>query len=127
MVNQVQYHVGEGADPGHLKSYLDAKGIVMQAYSALGQGVAGLVSGNLTGGIGRAHGKTAAQVALRWVTQKGVPLVTKASDPQYLKEDIDVLDWDLTQEEVGALDAQNCTSINATGRGACMPSYWCAY
>merc|ERR1712093_729620 len=121
-VNQVQYHVGEGVDPNGLKTYLDGKGIVMQAYSALSRGA--LITSNIAKAIGAAHNKSGAQVALRWVTQQGVPLVTKADDAEYLKEDLDCLDWDLTSEEVKLLDATDCAGVGEKG-SACQPSYWC--
>ena len=70
-VNQVQYHIGMGADPGGIKSYCAKKGVVLQAYSPLGDGTTELINGPLVSGIGKAHNKTGAQVALRWVVQQG--------------------------------------------------------
>jgi len=117
-VNQVQYHVGEGDDPIGLHSYCKSKGITMEAYSAMAQGSKELITGNLTTSIGKAHGKSGAQVALKWVIQKGVPLVTKASNPAYLAEDIDLFDFDLTAAEMALLDASN------TPKG--KPSFFCS-
>merc|ERR1711881_474460 len=104
-VNQVQYHVGEGADPIGLKTYMDSKGIVMMAYSAMAQGSKELISGPLTNGIGAHYNKSGAQVALKWVAQHNVPLVTKASNPKYLAQDIDLFDFELSPTDVSALDA----------------------
>jgi diketogulonate reductase-like aldo/keto reductase len=78
MVNQVQYHVGMGVDPIGLKTYLAAKNITMQAYSPLGDGSKDLITGRLVTSIAKAHGKASgATVALKWLVQSGVPLVTK--------------------------------------------------
>ena len=106
-VNQVQYHVGMGADPRGLKSYLDAKGIVMQAYSPLDtlHGGHELISGNLTAGIGKAYNKTGAQVALRWVAEHGMPFNTASKKPQHLKEDVEVLSFKLSKQDLETLDA----------------------
>jgi diketogulonate reductase-like aldo/keto reductase len=118
-VNQVQYHVGEGIDPGKhgLKSYMDEKGIVMMAYSAMGQGSKELISGPLTTGIGAHYNKSGAQVALKWVVQHNVPLVTKASNPKYLAQDIDLFDFEINSTDMAALDAATKPSGS--------PSFFC--
>jgi len=119
-VNQVQFHVGEGADPGGhgLVPYLDSIGTVMQAYSAMGQGSSDLISGPLTTGIGAHYNKSGAQVALKWVTQNKVPLVTKASNPKYLAQDIDLFDFELSAADMKALTSATKPSGN--------PSFFCA-
>jgi len=102
-VNQVQYHVGMGVDPGGLKTYCDKNGILLEAYSPLGDGK--LVSDALTAGIGKAHGKSGVQVALRWIVQHGWAVTTKSSNPAYLADDIDIFDWQLSSAEMAQLDA----------------------
>ena len=81
-VNQIQLHVGMGADPEGLVSYCRARHIQIQAYSPLdvdqSNGTAELITGPLTNGIGRAHNKSGATVALKWLAQQAIPLVTKA-------------------------------------------------
>jgi len=119
-VNQVQFHVGETTDPGKhgLKAYMDEKGIVMMAYSAMAQGSKELISGPLTTGIGSHYNKSGAQVALKWIAQHNVPLVTKASSPTYLAEDIDLFDFTLSPTDMAALD-------QAT-KPAGSPSFFCS-
>lgn len=104
-VNQVQFHVGMGADPSGLKSYLDSYGIQMQAYSPLGDGTSELITGKLVTEIGANHGKSGAQVALKYVVQSGVPLSTKSTKPKNLASDIDLFDFELTDEEMASLAA----------------------
>jgi len=103
-VNQVAFHVGMGDDPEKLVSFCKEKGIVVQAYSPLGNGK--LISDAGLKAIGAAHGKTGPQAALRWIVQKGLPLATKANVTEYLKQDIDVFDWSLTDAEMGTLSAR---------------------
>jgi len=118
MVNQVQYHVGMGVDPIGLKTYLAAKNITMQAYSPLGDGSKDLITGRLVTSIAKAHGKASgATVALKWLVQSGVPLVTKASDPAYMAEDIDLFGWELTAAEMKQLN--EATTPSGT------PSFMC--
>ena len=104
-VNQVQYHIGMGPDPGGIASYCKAKGIVLQAYSPLGDGTTELITGPLVSGIGDAHNKSGAEVSLHWVYKQGVPLSTKSTNPKHLTANLDIFDWDITPSELQKLDA----------------------
>jgi diketogulonate reductase-like aldo/keto reductase len=116
-VNQVNYHVGMGPDPIGLVTYLKSKNIVLQAYSPLGDGSSELIDGPLVTGIGKSHNKTGAQVSLKWLAQKPVPLVTKADRADFLEQDIDLFDWQLSPNEVSQLDAAKSP--------AGLPSFMC--
>jgi diketogulonate reductase-like aldo/keto reductase len=113
MVNQVQYHIGMGTDAGGLRSYCGNQNITVQAYSPLGDGSAELITGATVTKIAKAHGKASgATVALKWLLQSGIPVVTKASDPVFLAEDFDQWDWQLTDAEMKQLDATTSPSGN---------------
>ena len=90
-MNQVQFHVGMSADPEGVKSYADGKGVVTQAYSPLGDGSSELITGPLVTGIGKNYNKSGAAVSLRWLKEHNVPLSTKATNPLYLKENLDAV------------------------------------
>jgi 2,5-diketo-D-gluconate reductase A len=110
-VNQVQYHVAYGADPKGFMSYFHSKGIVPHVYEPLATGV--LASNALCASIGKKRNKTAAQVAMRWVSQNPIvetAILTSSTDKTYLEQDIDIFDWDLSADELKALDAINCTT-----------------
>ena len=108
-INQVQWHVGMGSDQGGIHAFCAEKGITLQAYSPLNVGTPGaastLIDGTLVSEIGRAHGKTGPQVALRWVWQHGVPLATRSTSRQHLVDNLAVSDWALSDEEMAKLDA----------------------
>jgi diketogulonate reductase-like aldo/keto reductase len=57
------------------------------------------------GGIAQAHDKTPAQVMLRWHLQQGRSVIPKSTKPQRIAENIDIFDFDLTTEELAAIDA----------------------
>jgi len=57
------------------------------------------------GDIAQAHGKTPAQVMLRWHLQQGRSVIPKSTKPQRIAENLDVFDFDLTTEELAAIDA----------------------
>mmetsp|Transcript_30835 Transcript_30835/g.57825 ORF Transcript_30835/g.57825 Transcript_30835/m.57825 type:complete len:322 (+) Transcript_30835:50-1015(+) len=110
MVNQVQIHLGMGTDPAGFVSYHKARGIQLQAYSVLGNGLSHkaspeILEGNVTTSIGKAHNKSSVQVALKWLVAQGIPAVTKSASFEHLKEDLDLWSWDFTAEERKALDA----------------------
>lgn len=56
-------------------------------------------------GIGEQHGKTAAQVMLRWHLQQGRSAIPKSVRPERIAENFDVFDFELTSDELGAIDA----------------------
>ena len=112
-VNQIQYHVGSGVNDhaNELIEYHKAHGVVTQGYSTLGNTPLGhhasddILHGNLTSSIATAHNVSTVQVALKWVVSKGIAAVTKSSNPAHLKSDVDLWSWDLTEDEIAALDA----------------------
>jgi diketogulonate reductase-like aldo/keto reductase len=56
-------------------------------------------------GIGQAHGKTAAQVILRWHFQSGVVAIPKSVHPARLAENIGIFDFALSDAEMARIDA----------------------
>jgi diketogulonate reductase-like aldo/keto reductase len=56
-------------------------------------------------GIAEAHGKSAAQVMLRWGIQEGRSVIPKSTKPERIAENFDVFDFELTADEVAAIDA----------------------
>jgi diketogulonate reductase-like aldo/keto reductase len=58
----------------------------------------------LIGGIAEAHNKTPAQVMLRWHLQQGRSVIPKSTKPQRIAENLDVFDFDLTTDELAAID-----------------------
>jgi diketogulonate reductase-like aldo/keto reductase len=56
------------------------------------------------GDIARAHGKSPAQVMLRWGLQQGRSVIPKSTKPSRIEENIDVFDFELTDDEMTAVD-----------------------
>jgi diketogulonate reductase-like aldo/keto reductase len=88
------------------------RGIVTQAWSPIG-GITFYRDGQhsstlqdpVIGDIAKAHGKTPAQVMLRWHLQQGRSVIPKSTKPQRIAENIDVFDFELSTEELAAIDA----------------------
>jgi diketogulonate reductase-like aldo/keto reductase len=85
-------------------------GILTQAWSPIGGitfyrgGEKGTLDDPTILGIAQAHGKTAAQVMLRWHLAEGRSAIPKSTKPARIAENFDVFDFDLTPEEIAAID-----------------------
>ena len=100
--NQVEYHVMLDQTP--LRKYLAAKSIPLVAYCPLAQGK--VASDPTLMAIGRKHGASAAQVALKWLLdQDGVAAIPKASRAESQKANLDALNVGLDDEDMKAIAA----------------------
>ena len=108
MVNQLEIHPGY-AQPAAV-NFCRAKGIQVQAWSPLGRGT--LLRHALLEKIAAAHGKTPAQVALRWCIERGIAPIPKSTLFAHQQENLNVFDFSLTPEEVNELTAMPQTSFS---------------
>ena len=111
-INQIQYHAGMG--PGPTQSLLarcKRSGIIAQAYAPLGGSASvhpgapyPLITDATLATVGeRAGNRSAAQVALRWIVQQGLPLATKSDRRDYMLEDTDVFGFELREADMKLL------------------------
>ena len=100
--NQVEYHVRRNRS--ELRDYCHGRGIVMTAHRPLAVG--DLAGDTVLRGIGENHGKTAAQVALRWLVQQDIITIPKSGSVPHLRENLDVFEWQLTDEEMHRLNTE---------------------
>lgn len=106
MVNQLQCNVmiqQTGIEP--ILAETDTK---MMAWGPLGgQGVDGIVKSEVLASIGAKYGKTAAQVALRWLTQSGIVAIPKSSHKERMAQNFDIFDFALTFDEMAQISNMN--------------------
>ena len=101
--NQVYCSLSERGVQFELLPWMNAQRMPMMAYSPIDQGA--LAAESLLADIGRAHGATAAQVALAWVLAlPGTLAIPKAGQERHLRENLDALDLVLTSEDLARLD-----------------------
>lgn len=86
-----------------LRAYHDAHGIVTEAYSPLAQ--AAVLDDPAIVGIAERLGVTAAQVVLRWHVQAGTVVIPKSVHPERIRTNLDLFSFELTADDVTALDA----------------------
>ena len=106
MVNQLQCNAliqQNGIEP--LLNETDCK---MMAWGPLGgQGVDGIIKSELLGNIGAKYGKTASQVALRWLTQRGIVAIPKSTHKERMQQNLDIFDFTLTDEDIKQIATMN--------------------
>lgn len=104
-VNQVELHpffVQEDA-LANMKEY----GVVPQAWGPLAEGKHGIFTDSELVAIGNKYGKSAAQVALRWNAQRGVSIIPKSVHVERMEQNIDIWDFELTDEEMRTVAAKD--------------------
>ncbi|MBQ3335633.1 MAG: aldo/keto reductase [Eubacteriaceae bacterium] len=97
-VNQVELHPFFQQEDALalMKEY----GIAPQAWGPLAEGKHGIFSDPLLTEIGQKYGKSAAQVVLRWNTQRGVSVLPKSVHVERMEQNIDIWDFTLTDDEM---------------------------
>ena len=116
MVNQLQCNPlvqQQGIEPT-LAEY----GTKMMAWGPLGgEGAEGVVKSGLLASIGEGYGKTAAQVALRWLTQRGIVAIPKSTHMERMRQNLDIFDFTLTDEEMERIAILNCHDTGTVNFG----------
>jgi 2,5-diketo-D-gluconate reductase A len=99
-LNQIELH--PQLAQAELRDLHAKLGIVTEAWSPLGQGK-GLLDNPVLGGIAAKHGKSAAQVAIRWSLQLGNVVIPKSVTPARIKENLDVFGFELDDDDMARI------------------------
>lgn len=106
MINQLQCNVM--AQQNDIMPVLNETDTKVMAWGPLGgEGVDGIVQNEVLAAIGKKYGKTAAQVALRWLTQRGIVAIPKSVHVERMQQNFDIFDFSLTAEDMTAVAALN--------------------
>jgi diketogulonate reductase-like aldo/keto reductase len=101
-VNQIEFHPFIYEDQKEVLEFCKKNKIVVEAYSPLARA---RDMGNTTlHAIAERHGKTIAQVMLRWAIQHGTVPIPKSTNPERTKENIGVFNFDLAEEEMNTIN-----------------------
>jgi 2,5-diketo-D-gluconate reductase A len=100
-VNQIETHPFFGR--ADYQQLMTERRVQIEAWSPLAEGRNDIFNHPILAGIGQAHGKSVAQVALRWLVQRGVVVIPKSVRPERMAENLDVFDFALTDEEMGRI------------------------
>lgn len=106
MVNQLECNTL--SQQTEIEPVLAEFGTKMMAWSPLGgQGTGDIVKSELLAAIGAKYNKTAAQVALRWLTQRGIVAIPKSSHKERMVQNIDIFDFTLTDDDMAQIAKMN--------------------
>ncbi|MCU1469737.1 MAG: aldo/keto reductase, diketogulonate reductase [Glaciihabitans sp.] len=100
-VNQIELH--PLLNQTELRRFHSEHDIVTEAYSPLGVG--NLLDNPTIGSIAQAYGKSPAQVCIRWSVQLGNVVIPRSGNPERIKSNIEVFDFELTADEMAAINA----------------------
>ncbi|MFI5555325.1 aldo/keto reductase [Streptomyces sp. NPDC051738] len=100
-VNQIETHpfFQRTADQELMREH----GVQIQSWGGFAEGKSNLFTNPVLSEIGEKHGKSVAQVVLRWLTQRGVVAIPKSVRPDRMAENFDIFDFELTDDQVAAI------------------------
>lgn len=101
MVNQVETHVFD--QQREARRFMDELGTRIMAWGPLAEGRNGLFDNPVLKQIGEKHGKTVAQVALRWLLQSGVIIIPKSTHKERMEENLNLFDFQLDDADMQAI------------------------
>lgn len=101
MVNQVETHVFDQQIEAH--RYMEELGCRIMSWGPLAGGRNGFFTNPVLETIGRKYGKSVAQVALRWLLQRGVIVIPKTVHIDRMKQNLDILDFTLNDSDMAEI------------------------
>jgi 2,5-diketo-D-gluconate reductase A len=104
-VNQIETHpyFQRAAD----QELMRGRGVQIESWGPFAEGRNGLFADPTLTGIGDAHGKSVAQVVLRWLIQHQIVVIPKSVRRERMAENIDVFDFELTEDQMGRIGAMD--------------------
>jgi diketogulonate reductase-like aldo/keto reductase len=101
-VNQIEFHPFIYNDQKEVLEFCKEKGIIIEAYSPLAR--AKDLNNTTLHAVAERHGKTIAQVMLRWAIQHGTVPIPKSTNAGRIKENFNVFDFELAEEEMESIN-----------------------
>lgn len=121
-VNQVELHPFF-AQTGALNTMKEL-GVQPQAWGPMAEGRHNIFTHEVLSSIGEKYGKTAAQVALRWNTQRGVVVIPKSVHRERMEENLNIWDFTLSDEDMTAIDALDLGHSEIIDHSAAETAKW---
>lgn len=100
-VNQVETHVFN--QQTEAQKIMEEFGTHIMSWGPLAEGRNNLFSNETLTKTGNSHGKSVAQIALRWLIQRGVIIIPKSVHIERMKQNLDIFDFELTDEEMAEI------------------------
>jgi methylglyoxal/glyoxal reductase len=103
MINQIELH--PKLAQADLRAFAAKHDMHIEAWAPLMQG--GLFENEILKGLAEKHGKSIAQIVLRWHLQNGIIVIPKSTKPHRIEENADLFDFDLSQQDMELIDSLN--------------------
>jgi 2,5-diketo-D-gluconate reductase A len=97
-VNQIETHPFYQREED--LAFLTENGVRMESWASFAEGKNDMFKNELLDTIGKKYGKSVAQVILRWLIQRGVVVIPKSVQKERMKENLDVFDFQLSEEDM---------------------------
>ena len=104
-VNQIETHPYFQRQADH--DLMAGRGVQHESWGGFAEGRNNLFSDPTLTEIGAAHGKSVAQVVLRWLTQRNIVAIPKSVRPERMAQNLDVFDFTLTDDEMARIAAMD--------------------
>ncbi|KAK7320266.1 hypothetical protein VNO77_29586 [Canavalia gladiata] len=125
-VNQVEMNLAW--QQKKLREFCSGKGIVITAFSPLRKGASRgpneVMENDVLKEIADAHGKSIAQVCLRWLYEEGVTFVAKSYDKERMNQNLRIFDWALTHQDHTKINQINQTRLIGGPTKPQLPDLW---
>lgn len=102
-VNQVEANVF--FQQNESQKYMQSRGVVMEGWAPFAEGKNDLFHNEVLARIGEKHGKSVAQVVLRWLLQRGIVCIPKSVKKERMEQNFDVFDFTLDGEDLAQIAA----------------------
>ncbi len=91
-----------------LKKRIEKYGTVIESWYPIGHGDKGLINESVFTALAEKYGKTNVQIILRWHIQEGTIVFPRTTNPQHLKENFEIFDFELTEAEMNTIRSLDC-------------------
>ncbi len=121
-VNQVETH--PFFQRRDYQQLMREQGVQIESWGPLAEGRNDIFTNPVLATIGEAHGKSVAQVVLRWLIQRSVVVIPKSTRPERMAENLDIFDFQLTDDEINQInDLDTGASLAFDHRDPAMVSW----
>lgn len=101
VINQIELH--PFLQQQHTQAINEALGVRVASWASFAEGQNGIFDNEILKSIGEKYSKTPAQVVLRWLTQRGIPVIPKTIRKERIRENINVFDFSLDSSDMEAI------------------------
>lgn len=104
-VNQIELHVFNQKEDE--QAYMISKGVQIESWGAFAEGQFDVFNNPVLKEIAEKYSKTTAQVMLRWQLQRGIVSLSKSANPERVRQNFDIFDFELSAEDMDKIATLN--------------------